>query len=329
MAEARTIGWGIAGPGGISKQFAKDLVHAKGARLVAVAGRSLEKAQAFAKEFDVDRAYGSMNELADDSEVDIVYIGTLHPAHRENALTFLRAGKAVLCEKPFTMNAAEAEEIIRFAKDNRVFLMEAMWTRYLPPIRQVRQWLNESAIGEVRMVKADFGFNIGWHPESRLLDPNLGGGTLLDAGIYPVSFASMVFGGQPQKIMSSAKIGATGVDEQFSLLLEYEGGRTAALNGAVQLGLVNDAYIFGTQGYIHVPVFLAARSATLHIAGKDPVIFEDDRTVAGYAYEAEEAMACLREGRTESTVMPLSETLDIMTTLDRIRQQWNLRYPFE
>lgn len=329
MAETRQIRWGIAGPGGISKQFAKDLAHAEGARLVAVAGRSLEKAEAFAKEFGVARAYGNLNELAEDPEVDIVYVGTLHPAHKENALAFLRAGKAVLCEKPFTMNAAEAEEIIRFAKEKRIFLMEAMWTRYLPPIRQARQWLDEGAIGEVRLVKADFGFNIGWQPESRLLDPNLGGGALLDAGIYPVSFASMVFGGRPEKIMSSARIGETGVDEQFSLLLEYEGGKTAALNGSVQLGLVNDAYIYGTKGYIHVPAFLAARSATLHIAGEDPVLFEDDRTVAGYAFEAEEAMACLREGRTESSVMPLNETLAIMTTLDRIRRQWNLRYPFE
>ncbi len=129
--------------------------------------------------------------------------------------------------------------------------------------------------------------------------------------------------------MSSARIGATGVDEQFSILMEYEEGQTAVLNGAVQLDMVNEAYIFGTKGHIHIPMFLAARSASLHVKGKETVSFEDGRQASGYAFEAEEAMACLREGRTESSVMPLGETLDIMSTLDRIRQQWNLRYPFE
>lgn len=325
----KTIKWGIAGPGGISRQFAKDLAHAEGAQLVAVAGRSLEKAESFAKEFNIERAYGSLEQLADDSEVDIVYVGTLHPAHRENVITFLRAGKAVLCEKPFTMNAAEADEIIRYAREKKLFLMEAMWSRYLPPIRQARQWLAEGLIGEVKMVKADFGFNFGWHPESRLLDPKLGGGALLDAGIYPVSFASMVFGGQPEKIMSSAKIGVTGVDEQFSILMEYEGGRTAVLNGAVQLDMVNDAFIYGTKGYIHIPNFLFSRASSLHVKDEEPVKFEDTRTFAGYAFEAEEAMNCLREGRLESSVTPLDETLAIMKMLDQVRQQWNLRYPFE
>lgn len=155
----------------------------------------------------------------------------------------------MLCEKPFTMNAAEANKMIAYAKEKRIFLMEAMWTRYLPPIRKVREWIAEGKIGEVRMLKADFGFNIGWAPESRLLNPALGGGALLDAGIYPVSFASMVFGAQPTKIMSSARIGVTGVDEQFSLLFEYENRRTAALNGAVQLEMVNDAYLWNERAY--------------------------------------------------------------------------------
>lgn len=323
----QTIKWGIMGPGWISSKFTKDLAFAEGAELVAVGGRSLEKAERFAKEYNIPHAYGSIEELAADPEVDIVYIGTLHPAHKENTLTLLRAGKAVLCEKPFTMNAAEANEMISYAKENRVFLMEAMWTRYLPPIRKVREWLEEGKIGEVRMLKADFGFNMGWAPESRLLDPALGGGALLDAGIYPVSFASMVFGTQPAKIMSSAKIGETGVDEQFSLLFEYEGGRTAALNGAVQLDMVNDAYIYGTKGHIHIPNFLFGKSASLHAANAEPESFVCDREAEGYAYEAEEAMNCLREGRMESATMTLEETLAIMTTLDTIRKQWGLKYP--
>ncbi|WEK55321.1 MAG: Gfo/Idh/MocA family oxidoreductase [Candidatus Cohnella colombiensis] len=325
----RIVKWGIAGPGVISSSFAKDLAAADGAELVAVGGRSLEKAEQFAAEWGIPRAYGSMEQLAQDAEVEIVYIGTLHPVHKENMLTFLRAGKAVLCEKPFTINAAEAAEVIQYAKQNQLFLMEAMWSRYLPPIRQVRQWLAEGRIGEVRMVKADFGFDFGWQPEHRLLDPKLGGGALLDAGIYPVSFASMVFGEQPKKITSSARIGQTGVDEQFSLLFEYEGGRTAALNGAVQLDMINDAYIFGTKGHIHIPQFLFSRSATLHVKGEEPVTLADERSTAGYNYEAEEAMNCLREGRKESDVMTHEETLQIMHTLDQIRGQWGLKYSGE
>ncbi|MFD0672938.1 Gfo/Idh/MocA family protein [Cohnella sp. GCM10027633] len=326
---ATKIRWGIAGPGWISSMFAKDLAYAEGAELAAVAGRDLDKARKFAQDYGARRAYGSMEELARDPEVDIVYIGTLHPIHKENMLTFLRAGKAVLCEKPFTMNAAEAEEAIACAKENGVFLMEAMWTRYLPAIRQVREWLAEGKIGEVRLVKAEFGFNVGWQPEGRLLNPALGGGTLLDAGIYPVSFASMVYGAQPDKIMSTVRIGETGVDEQFSLLFEYAGGRTASLHGAVQLGMMNDAVIYGTKGHIRVPEFLAARSATLHVSGEEPVAFAHDRQAHGYVFEAEEAMACLREGRKESAGMTQDETAQLMHTLDSIRWQWNLKYPFE
>ncbi|MFC5529312.1 Gfo/Idh/MocA family protein [Cohnella yongneupensis] len=325
----KKIRWGIAGPGWISSLFAKDLAFAEGAELVAVAGRDLGKAEKFAREYGVPKAYGSMEQLAQDPDVDIVYIGTLHPIHKENMLTFLRAGKAVLCEKPFTMNADEAEEAIACAKQNGVFLMEAMWTRYLPAIRKVREWLAEGKIGEVRLVKAEFGFNVGWQPEGRLLNPALGGGALLDAGIYPVSFASMVYGVQPDKIMSTVRIGETGVDEQFSLLFEYAGGRTASLHGSVQLGMVNDAVIYGTKGHIHVPGFLAARSATLNVSGEEPVTINDDRKAHGFAFEAEEAMACLREGRLESDGLKLDETAKIMNTLDSIRWQWNLKYPFE
>ncbi|CAM4382758.1 putative dehydrogenase [Paenibacillus endophyticus] len=323
----QTIKWGILGPGWISSKFAADLAFAAGAELVAVGGRNLEKSEKFAKQFNISRAYGSVEELAQDAEVDIVYVGTLHPIHKENVLELLRAGKAVVCEKPFTMNAAEAKEIIELARDKKVFLMEAMWTRFLPPIRKVMEWIAADKIGEVRLVKADFGFDIGWAPESRLLDPALGGGALLDAGIYPVSFASLIYGEAPAKIMSSARIGATGVDEQFSLLFEYEGGRTAALNGAVQLGMVSDAYIYGTKGHIHVPNFLFGKSASLHAKGADAESFVDNRQAEGYAFEAEEAMNALREGRLESSIIPLDETLTIMATLDEIRKQWGLRYP--
>lgn len=322
----RTIRWGIIGAGGISDKFANDLKAVPGAELVAVAAQSADRARSFADRYNIPYAYGSYEELVRRDDIDIVYIGTLHPMHKDGALLCLNAGKAVLCEKPFTMNAAEAEELIRTAREKKLFLMEAMWTRYLPTIVQTRQWISEGAIGEVKSVTANFSFDIGFQPEHRLLNKKLGGGSLLDAGIYPISFASMVFGQQPDKISSTAYIGETEVDERFSALFEYSGNRTALLNGGVRLRMVNEAYIYGTQGYIHVPNFLWSREAHLHRADGVRVSIHDDRKTHGYNYEAAEAMKCLREGRLESSIMPLDETLRIMQTLDALRHQWGLEY---
>ncbi|RUS46672.1 Gfo/Idh/MocA family protein [Cohnella sp. AR92] len=326
MADKRIVKWGIMGPGGISGNFASELKHAPGAELVAVAGRSKEKAEAFASKHGVPRSYGSCEELAADPDVEIVYIGTLHPVHKENAIALLRGGKSILCEKPFTMDAAEAKEIVKVAKERGLFVMEAMWTRYLPVIRQVKQWLRDGTIGEVQLLKAEFGFDAGWDPEGRLLSKEKGGGTLLDAGIYPVSFASFVYGERPRRIQSTVHIGETGVDERFSLLFEYDGGRTAALHSAVRLGMNNEAWIYGTKGKIYVENFLAAKKAILYANGEEPVVVTDDREFVGHAFQAIEAMDCLREGRKESAEMPVDETVGLMETLDEIRAQWGLTY---
>jgi len=325
MGESK-IRWGIVGPGRIAKAFAADLAAVPDAELTAVVSRSREKAEAFAAEFGAPRAYGDMASFVNDPDVDIVYIATVHPAHKAGMLQCLRAGKAVLCEKPFTVDAAEAIEAVNAARENGVFLMEGMWTRFLPPVAKAREWIAEGRIGEVKALTANFGFDAGWDPEGRLLNKKLGGGALLDAGIYPVSFASMVFGRQPERIESSAYLGETGVDERFSALFEYEGGRTALLMGAVRLRTKNDAYIYGTAGYIHLPDFLFGREAHLHPKNGDAVSFVDDRKTRGFDFEAREAMACLRAGRKESGVMPLDETVAIMRTMDRMRAQWGLDY---
>ncbi|WP_309119473.1 Gfo/Idh/MocA family oxidoreductase [Paenibacillus sp.] len=321
-----TVKWGIMGPGGIARAFAADLKTVPGAELVAVASKSRQRADAFAGEFGIPRAYDDYEAFVRDEEVEIVYIGTLHPAHKELMLLCLRHGKAVVCEKPFTMNASEAEEVANAARANGTFAMEAMWTRFLPPIVQARAWIAEGRIGEVKAVTANFGFDVGWRPESRLLNKELGGGALLDAGIYPVSFASMIFGRQPERISSSAWIGETGVDERFAALFEYDGGRTAQIGASVRLRTSNDAYVYGSEGYIHLPNFLFGRTASLHLPNAEPVVCADDRLEQGYRFEAMEAMACLRDGRLESAVMPLDETVDIMRTLDRLREQWGLEY---
>jgi dihydrodiol dehydrogenase / D-xylose 1-dehydrogenase (NADP) len=315
------IRWGILAPGKISHKFIKGLSVLKDAQVAAVGSRSMERAADFAKQYNIPKAYGSYEELVNDPDIDIVYVATPHPSHKDCTLLCLKAGKAVLCEKPFTVNTAEAEEVIKYAREKKLFLMEAMWTRYKPTTVKAREWLSQGAIGEVRMLKADFGFRGEWNPEGRLLNPELGGGALLDVGIYPVSFASMIFG-TPVKISSMAHIGETGVDEQFSVLLGYEGGKIACLNGAVRTDLVNDVWIFGTEGSIHLPNFIWAKSAILSVKGKEPVVYEPEIEGNGYNYEAEEAMRCLREGKLESEIMPLDETISIMKTMDRIREEW-------
>jgi dihydrodiol dehydrogenase / D-xylose 1-dehydrogenase (NADP) len=329
QATDQKIKWGILGTGWIAEQFAKDLIHARNGEIYAVGSRTNESAQRFADQHHIPKVYGSYEELVNDPDVDAIYVATPHPFHKDSVMTCLHAGKAVLCEKPFTVNSGELEELVSYAKEHKLFLMEGMWTRFLPPIMKVREWLKDERIGDVRMVKGDFGFRIGWDPEGRLLNPNLGGGALLDVGIYPISFASMIFGAQPQAILSTAHIGETGVDEEFSILLSYESGRTASLNGAIRLELNNEAYIHGTEGYIHVPSFFNAQTVTLYVGGEEVESFTDDRVCAGYAFEAEEVGRCLLEGLTESPIMTLDESVAIMKILDQVRGQWGLRFPFE
>lgn len=333
MAEtSRKIKWGILGTGGIAEKFATDLVHAENGELYAAGSRTKEKAASFAEKYSIAHAYGSYDELVQDPNVEAIYVATPHPFHKENVLSALHAGKAVLCEKPMTVNAKELEELVATAREKNLFLMEAMWSRFLPALIKVREWIDAGKIGEVKIVKAEFGFHIGWDPEGRLLNPALGGGALLDAGIYPVSFASMIFGPNPKRLWTTAHIGETGVDEHFSILLDYGEGKTASLHGGVRLHLPNDAFIHGTKGYIHVPQFLFADQATLHVNGEEPELFKDNRAdqgISGYKFEAEEVGRALLEGKKESSVISLDESLDIMRLLDQVRAEWGLTYPFE
>ena len=325
----RTIRWGILGPGNIARKFAIGLSALPDAELTAVGSRSVEKAAEFARDFNIPNKHSSYVDLANDPDVDVVYVATPHPFHREHSILCLKAGKAVLCEKPLAINAQEGEEIIRCARETKKFLMEAMWTRFLPVMARVREWLAEGAIGEVRMLTADFGFRSGWDPEGRLLNPKLAGGALLDVGVYTVAMASMVFGQQPSRIASMAHIGETGVDEQSAMLLGYDTGQLAILSCAVRTNTTQESRIIGTEGAIHIPDFWHATSATLSVSGKDTVQIEIPFDGNGYNYEAAEVMRCLRAGKLESDIMPLDESLSIMETMDKIRVQCGLRYPME
>ncbi|MHA6532934.1 Gfo/Idh/MocA family protein [Paenibacillus sp. BAC0078] len=327
---AYRVKWGILSTGWIAHQFATDLAHASNGIAYAVGSRNQESADEFARNHGIPVAYATYEDLVNDPEVDAIYIGTPHPFHKDNALLALRAGKAVLCEKPFTVNSGELEEVVAYAREHKLFLMEAMWSRYIPANAKVREWIAAERIGEVRLVQADLGFRAEWNPQSRLLNPALGGGALLDVGIYPISFASMIFGPHPESIASTVHIGETGVDEHFSLLLSYGGGKTAVLSGGVRLNMLQEAKVFGTQGHIIVKGTLVnPKSAELYVDGELAETFEDDRTSVGYAFEAEEVGRCLQAGLTESPVLTLDESLAILKLLDQVRAQWGLAYPGE
>jgi predicted dehydrogenase len=323
------IRWGILGTGGIARSFTQDLKLHESAQVVAVGSRTPETAAKFAQEFNIPHAYSSYEELAHAPDVDIIYIATPHPFHRENAISCLLGGKAVLCEKPFTINSTEAEEVIAIARKSKHYLMEAMWTRFLPVIAKVREWLGQGEIGAIRMLKSDFCFRAEWGFNNRWLNPALGGGALLDVGVYPVSLASMIFGGPPNHITSHAHLGVTGVDEQNALIFEYPTGALALLSSAVQTDTLKDTYIYGTAGYIHIPNTWWAKSASLWQNETLVETWEAPYTGNGYYHEAAAVMADLRMGKLENDLIPLDETLAIIKTLDQIRAQWGFRYPTE
>ena len=324
----KTVRWGILGAGRIAGKMAQALKKLPDAELAAVGSRSQATADEFGDKFDIPRRHPSYEALARDPDVDIIYVATPHNFHKENSLLCLAHGKAVLCEKPLTVNAREAEELIRFAREKKLFLMEAMWTRFLPLMSKFKETLAAGVIGEVRMVQADFGFNAGWNPEGRLLNPKLAGGGLLDVGVYTVSLASWVLGA-PSKIVSLAHIGETGVDEQNGTVLAYENGQLALLSSAVRTTTPHDAVIMGTEGMIRIhPPWWCPTRMTINAGGKSEEVeapFGDN----GFEYEAAEAMRCLRDGKLESSVISLDESLSIMRTLDAIRAQWGLKYPME
>lgn len=322
------IRWGVLGTGNIARQFARGLQNLPDAELAAVGSRRFETAQTFAETFG-GRAYGSYEALAADPEVDAVYISTPHTLHAENSLLCLERGKAVLCEKPFALNAGEARRVIGAARAKKLFLMEAMWTRFFPLMTTLRELIGAGRIGEVRLLQADFGFRSVVDPAHRLYDPALGGGALLDVGVYPVSLASYVLG-TPTEVSSHAHLGETGVDEQAAIILKYDFGALALLSTAIRTATPQEALIMGTEGNIrlHTP-WWQPQGLTITDANGDEETLSSPLPHNGYAYEAAEVGHCLREGVLESPVMPLDETLAIMSTLDACRAQWGLRYPSE
>ena len=321
--------WGILGPGAIARRFAQGIAVTEGSEIGAVASRSLERAQTFADEHNVATVYDSYEALVADDSVDCIYVATPHPYHLETAKLALNAGKPVLCEKPLCVNGKQVAELIKCAQDNKTFLMEAMWTRCLPVMRQVQDWVAAGKIGEVKQIKASFGFNTGINPEGRLFNPELAGGSLLDVGVYVVALAQRFFPDAPRAIEAVADIGTTGVDEQCSMLLGYESGALAVIDCSVQCALDSTAFIHGSKGSIRIEgPFWCPTKATLNVGGEETVS-EQAHAANGFEYEVAEVARSVQAGLTECSLVTHADSIQIMAIMDAVREKIGLKYPFE
>jgi len=325
----RTIRWGILGTGWIANEFAQGLVQLSDAELVAVGSRTIESAQRFGERYGVPHRHASYEAVVNDAAVDVIYVATPNPLHKEHVLLCLGSGKPVLCEKPFALNSREAEAMIQVAREKRLFLMEAMWSRFFPLMAKVRSLLADGAIGDVQMLAADLGIHFGFDPSDRRYALDLGGGALLDLGVYLVSLASMIMGA-PAEIATQAHLGETGVDEQAGIVLRYDQGRLSTLYTSIRADSPVEAIIMGTRGQIRLHSWwIRPDTLTLRVTDQETTTIEMPFEGNGYQFEAAAVMACLRANRLESDVMSLDETLSIMRTLDTIRAQWGLKYPTE
>ena len=323
------IRWGILACGRIAKKFAADLNLLDDAELIAVASRDKQRAVEFSKEFPAKYAFGSYQELVEHPEVDVIYIASPHAQHHEHTLLCLNHGKAVLCEKAFAINSRQATEMVELARRKNIFLMEALWSRFLPHYLKVREMISEGMIGEVKGVLANFGFKPTDPVPDRLFNPALGGGALLDIGIYPVFFAQSILG-KPDKILASMDIASTGVDEQCSMIFQYKNGQTASLFSSLASNLETDADIFGTHGRIRLTSRFYEPSATIQyypdkVDSRQIVPLERENGW-GYQHEIRHVNECLRKGLKESPMHTLDDSLAIMNTLDTIRAEMGLKY---
>ena len=330
MKNDSPIRWGILACGGIAEKFADDLAYVKDGYLAAVSSRSLEKAQQFAAKYgEKVKAYGSYEAMIQSGEVDVIYIASPHGLHHEHTLLCLNAGIPVLCEKAFAINSKQVAEMIQTSKRKKVYLMEALWTRFHPSIAKLLEILQSGVIGNVVHLMADFGFKAEYIPEARWFNPALTGGSLLDIGIYPLFISKLVLG-MPKTIKASATFADTGVDMNCTMITTYESGATATLFSTFAAKTDTTCTIYGTKGKILMHSrFHETKGITLEVEGQAPQIFETERLGWGYSYEAEAVQADLRAGKIENDWVSHQHSTEIMALLDEIRRQIGLVYPNE
>lgn len=320
------MNWGILSTGVIAKNFAETAKKMGDIRVLAVASRTMESANAFADAYQIERRYDSYEALARDPDVDIVYIATPHSRHYEDVRLMLANGKHVLCEKSFTTDAVQARELYAMAREKGVFLMEAFWTKLIPLYREIEKVIASGAIGEIRTVTAQYGYTTA--REARKFDAQLAGGTLLDIGVYAIGFACMMLGYTFDSIQSNLVMNAAGTDAIDAIILR-KGQAVASLVTAIGAVIPTHGAVYGTKGHIDIPEFKNPQKATVYIDGQEPYVVERPFEVNGFEYEIREAQDCVRAGRLESGVMTAEQSIAVMAIMDEIRIQNGLKFPFE
>ena len=319
---------GIIGAGHIAEKMAWTLTQMQGAEPYAVASRSLDKAQCFGSKYGFRKAYGSYEELLDDPQVELVYVATPHSFHHRHVRMCLEKGKPVLCEKAFMLNRAQAEDVINFAREKKIFLAEAIWTRYMPSRKLINQILDSGIIGKVNTLTANLSYNIAY--KSRITDPALAGGALLDIGIYGLNFALMHFGDEIERIESSVRMTETGVDAMETLTIFYRDGRMAVLTHSIYCRSDRKGIIHGEKGYLVVENINNPQSVSVYDANDKLLAYHEvPKQISGYEYEFQEAVRCIGAGKIQADSMPWDRTIQVMEIMDSLRKQWGVIYPQE
>ncbi len=333
MDNTQKVKWGIIGAGNIAKKMANALKIVPNCQLCAVASKTPSKARMFADENGVENVY-SYQEIVNSREIDVIYVATTHNFHFDNARLALEHGKHVLIEKSFTVNAKEARELVRIAREKNLFLMEAIWTRFLPSMKMLKNKITNHEIGDVKQFNISFGGFVGTEYEKRLKDPALAGGVTLDMGIYPISFVCYLLGELPTDIKSMTRFSDLGVDEISNYMFRFPSGCLTNICTSYNLKMTNEAIIYGTKGFITFPQFSTGQQFTIYKHEgtndiKDTIEVLENNHDNGFIYQVEEVARCIQEGKLESKIIPLNETIGIMEVMDKMRGEWGFSYPFE
>jgi dihydrodiol dehydrogenase / D-xylose 1-dehydrogenase (NADP) len=325
--------WGVFGAGIIAHKLIDAVRQSPGSEVLAIASKSIDKARLFSEKYEID-ACSDYQVLANRADIDVIYIATTHNYHYENALLALNSGKHVLVEKPFTVNAQEARLLVDVARQKQLFLMEAIWVRFLPSIRLLRDYLRNGVIGEIRYVSLSFGGIASAEFVGRLTDPDLAGGVTLDMGIYPITLVNFLLGEQPQRVQSLSRMSPTGVDELAVYQFQYPSNCIASIGTSFSIMMKNEAMVYGTKGNIEFPNFQQGQSFTIDIHDGSNEIrstetITEKNASNGFIYQVAEVADCIRNGRLESESIPLAETVATMELMDTMRAQWGFKYPFE
>lgn len=327
------LGWGVFGAGIIAHKLIDAVCQSPGSEVLAIASKSIDKAMLFSEKYQID-ACSDYQALASRADINVIYVATTHNYHYENALLALNSGKHVLVEKPFTVNAQEARHLVDVARQEQLFLMEAIWVRFLPSIRLLRDYLSSGAIGEIRYINLSFGGIASTEYVGRLTDPTLAGGVTLDMGIYPITLVNFLLGEQPQRVHSLSRMSSTGVDELAAYQFQFPSNCIASIGTSFSLLMKNEAMIYGTKGNIEFPNFQQGQSFMIHIHdGSNEILSTETITEKnasnGFVYQVAEVADCIGNGRLESESIPLEESVATMELMDSMRAQWGFKYPFE